>query len=210
MTIESIYVEGSEAKARFGKEDSKSRIVILGNSGFAREVFSVIQTVRIKDSQIVFIDKSQEHLLVEGDLAFLGMGSPPARASCFESLRDLFEFPILIHPSAVLGINVMIGAGTLIQSGVSITTQVKIGYGCLINNNSALGHDVVIGDCSVVNPGAILSGNVVIGKSVLIGANATVLANVSIGDGARVGAGAVVTKDVNEGETVIGVPARPV
>lgn len=209
MTSENYYVEGSEAKEKFGKENTESRIVILGNSGFAQEVFSVIQTVIIKDSKIVFIDKSQEHLLVDGDLAFLGMGSPPARASCFESLRDLFQFPILIHPSAMLGINVMIGSGTLIQSGVSITTQVKIGHGCLININSTIGHDVEIGDCSAVNPGATLSGNVLIGKSVLIGANATVLANVSIGDGARVGAGAVVTKDVKAGETVIGVPARP-
>jgi sugar O-acyltransferase (sialic acid O-acetyltransferase NeuD family) len=209
MTSEIQYVEGSEAKVKFGKEDTGSRIVILGNSGFAREVFSMIQTLAINDSQVVFVDKSQEHLLVDGDLAILGMGSPPARASCFESLRDLFKFPILIHPSAVLGINVMIGAGTLIQSGVSITTQVKIGYGCLININASIGHDVVIGDCSVVNPGATVSGNVLIGKSVLIGANSTVLANVSIGDGARVGAGAVVTKDVKAGETVIGIPARP-
>jgi len=209
MTSEIQYVEGSEAKVKFGKEVTGSRIVILGNSGFAREVFSMIQTLTIKDSQVVFVDKSQEHLLVDGDLAILGMGSPTGRASCFESLRDLFKFPILIHPSAVLGINVMIGAGTLIQSGVSITTQVKIGYGCLININASIGHDVVIGDCSAVNPGATLSGNVRIGKSVLVGANATVLANVSIGDGARVGAGAVVTKDVKAGETVIGIPARP-
>ena len=48
------------------------------------------------------------------------------------------------------------------------------------------------------------------GKSVLIGANATILEKVSIGDGARIGAGAVVTKDVKQGETVVGVPARPV
>jgi serine acetyltransferase len=55
-----------------------------------------------------------------------------------------------------------------------------------------------------------LSGNVSIGTSVLIGANATVLENISIGDGARVGAGAVVTKNVQEGQTVIGIPARPI
>ena len=48
-----------------------------------------------------------------------------------------------------------------------------------------------------------------IGTSVLIGANATVLENISIGDGARIGAGAVVTKNVQEGQTVIGNPARP-
>jgi maltose O-acetyltransferase len=39
---------------------------------------------------------------------------------------------------------------------------------------------------------------------------ALVLDNLEVGDGARVAAGAVVTKDVAPGETVMGVPARPV
>ncbi len=209
MTPKNEIVESTKAQASFSDGHLASRFAILGNSGFAREVYSVIQAVVIRDAQIVFIDKSEERHLSDGDLAFLGMGSPAARANCFETLRDLCEFPILVHPRAMLGLNVMLGAGTLIQSGVSITTQVETGYGCLININSTVGHDVIIGDYSVVNPGATLSGNVRIGKSVLIGANATVLENVSIGDGARVGAGAVVTRDVKKGETVIGVPARP-
>lgn len=53
-----------------------------------------------------------------------------------------------------------------------------------------------------------------IGDDVIIGTGAIVIARpntgLSIGDGARVGAGAVVTKDVAPGQTVVGVPARPV
>jgi len=209
MNYRNQFLEGSEAKAKFSQENTNSRIAILGNSGFAREVYSVIQAVISQGVPVVFIDRSQEYLLLDGDLAFLGMGSPQARANCFEAHQKLHEFPILIHPSAMLGIDVKIGSGTLIQSGVSITTQVEIGYGCLININSTIGHDVVVGDYSAINPGATVSGGVLIGKSVLIGANATVLENVSIGNGARIGAGAVVTRDVKQGETVIGVPAKP-
>lgn len=47
-----------------------------------------------------------------------------------------------------------------------------------------------------------------IGKGAWIGANAVVMADV--GDGAIVGAGAVVTKPVAPGQTVVGVPAKPI
>ena len=49
-----------------------------------------------------------------------------------------------------------------------------------------------------------------VGDHVRISVNALVLGDVTIGDHATVGAGAVVVKDVAPGETVVGVPARPV
>lgn len=49
---------------------------------------------------------------------------------------------------------------------------------------------------------------ITIGQGVWIGANAVVMADV--GDGAIIGAGAVVTRPVKAGETVVGVPARPI
>lgn len=194
----------------FFKKNISSRVVILGNKGLSKEVFSVLTSLNLEYVDIAFIDKSDEHLLRKGDMAFLGMGSPFIRARCFQKYAELLHFPVLLHQNSMLGTEVSLGSGTFIQSGVSITTQVKIGKGCLINPNSTIGHEVAIGDFTIINPGATLSGNVSIGTSVLIGANATVLENISIGDGARVGAGAVVTKNVQEGQTVIGIPARPI
>ena len=48
-----------------------------------------------------------------------------------------------------------------------------------------------------------------LGAAVIVGTGAQVLQYLKIGDGATVGAGAVVTRDVLPGETVTGVPARP-
>lgn len=49
-----------------------------------------------------------------------------------------------------------------------------------------------------------------VGKGASIGANATILPGIKIGEDALVGAGSVVTKDVPPGNTVVGVPAKPV
>lgn len=210
MTQGNLIGEGFEVELKDIQEGSSPRIVILGNSGLAKEVYSVLGTLNTLFSRIIFFDKPQEHLLLQDDLAYLGMGSPLIREECFKTHQNLCDFPRLVHPFSTVGLDVIIGKGTFIQAGVAITTQVNIGQGCLINLNATIGHDVSLGDYSVVNPGATISGNVLVGKSVLIGANATILEKVSIGDGARIGAGAVVTKDVKQGETVVGVPARPV
>jgi len=47
-----------------------------------------------------------------------------------------------------------------------------------------------------------------IGKNVKIGSDTMLVAPITVGDGAATGAGSVVTKDVEEGELVVGVPAR--
>jgi len=49
----------------------------------------------------------------------------------------------------------------------------------------------------------------IIGNYVFVGMGAIIIGDVEIGDYATVGAGAVVTKDVEPGETVAGVPAKP-
>ena len=54
------------------------------------------------------------------------------------------------------------------------------------------------------------TGSITIGNRVFLGQRSVVLGGVTIGDGATVGAHAVVTRDVEPGQTVVGIPARPV
>ncbi len=50
----------------------------------------------------------------------------------------------------------------------------------------------------------------VLGDRVFVGAGAKIFGPVHVGDDTRVGANAVVVKDVDSGDTVVGVPAKPV
>jgi serine O-acetyltransferase len=87
---------------------------------------------------------------------------------------------IVIHP------NVKIGHRVKIYHGVTLATETWIGSQYKIY----IGDDVLIG-----------SGVAVVGRGDC---------DLNIGDRAVVGANAVVTHDVNEGEIVVGVPARPI
>jgi serine O-acetyltransferase len=62
------------------------------------------------------------------------------------------------------------------------------------------------------NPTAGVGGkrHPTIGDGVVIGSGAQVLGPIEVGAGAKIGANSVVTKDVDPGQTVVGIPAKPV
>jgi acetyltransferase EpsM len=113
----------------------------------------------------------------------------------------------LRSPQAYVSKRADVGAGAIIQRGVTIMPFARVGLACKINVNASLHHHVSLGDYCTVAPGALLLGNVRIGEGAYIGAGAIVRQQCAIGAGAFIGAGAVVVKDVPENATVVGVPA---
>ncbi|MBV8559062.1 MAG: hypothetical protein JO116_26275, partial [Planctomycetaceae bacterium] len=78
--------------------------------------------------------------------------------------------------------------------------------------NASVGPNVNVGAGAITaNFDGRQKGATTIGARAMIGAGSLMVAPVTIGADATVGAGAVVTKlhDVADGQTVIGVPARP-
>ena len=121
-----------------------------------------------------------------------------------------FRFITLVHPSAVLGRGVSIGAGSIVMAGVVVNSDSTIGEHCIVNTKSSMDHDGVMGDFSSLGPGATAGGKVKIGEGSAIGLGANVIHGVSIGRDTVLGAGALAVADVPSDCVAYGVPARVV
>lgn len=118
------------------------------------------------------------------------------------------KFIILIHPTAIIGKDVIIGSGTVIMAGVVIQPGSKIGKHCIINTSSCIDHDVLIHDFVHIAPNCSIAGNVVIDEGTFLGIGSTVINNISIGSWSIIGAGSVVIKNLKSKITAVGNPAK--
>jgi sugar O-acyltransferase (sialic acid O-acetyltransferase NeuD family) len=209
-------------------------IVIVGASGFAREIAWLIAEINEQEptwNLIGHVDADARQIgtqigdsVVIGDDTFLldrrrdlhvaiGIGHPRLISRLSASLLSAahLSFPNLIHPSVRRDMRRMaLGQGNLLCAGTLFTTGIAIGSFNVFNLASTIGHDVSIGDCCVINPGCNISGGVRIEDRCLLGTGSQVLQNITIGAGATVGGGALVHRNVPAGVTVVGVPAKPV
>lgn len=106
-----------------------------------------------------------------------------------------------------MGDDVEIGSNTCIVRGNIFDTRLE--NGVKVDNLVYIAHDCHIGEESYIISGASLCGYVKTGKRVRVAPNASVRQHIRIQDGAVVGLGAVVVSGVEAGETVAGVPAKP-
>ena len=98
-----------------------------------------------------------------------------------------------------------------VVTGCEIHLHMDLGGGFLMPHPQGIviHPDSRIGPNCLIFQQVTLAGAVTLGGHVDIGTGAKILGPLTIGDHARVGANAVVTRDVAPGQTVVGIPARP-
>ena len=99
--------------------------------------------------------------------------------------------------------------GVLVMPGAIVNAVADLERGVIVNTHASVDHGCRIGAFAHVAPGVAIAGDVTVGEGALVGIGASVAPGVCIGAWATVGAGASVVRDVAPGETVVGVPARP-
>ena len=215
---------------------AKKRIVIVGAGGFAREVNWLIKDINafspsfdclgyiVSDLGKIGEHDSSERLL--GDFSWLdanrtqvdclamGIGNPASKLNIAKQLAALvpnIEWPSLVHPRSMMDReSCCIKEGVVICAGVIATVGVTFLEFAMVNLSCTIGHEAQIGRGCVLNPSVNISGGVRLGDGVLVGTGAQILQYLKVGNGATIGAGSVVTRVVEDGQLVVGIPAKPI
>lgn len=203
------------------------KTVLIGAGGHGRVLMEAMLPVRfdaILDSQpgmeevfgvpVIGGDDKLAGLTSLGFTHFvIGVGSARScelRARLFQAGLAAGLQPLTVnHPAAWLSPSARIAEGCQILPRAVVHTQARLEANVLINTAAVVEHDCHIGSHSHIATGALICGGVIVGESCHIGAGAVIRQGVQMGRGCLVAAGAVVVKDVDDGQTVLGVPARP-
>ena len=118
------------------------------------------------------------------------------------------EFIPLIHKTARIGSNVVMGKGNLVGAFTTIAADAKIGDYNFIQSLTIIGHDVTIGSWNRIDSQVMMVGATTIGDHNMIHTGAMINHNVHIGDNCTIGACSFVTMDVESGSTLFSSPAR--
>lgn len=208
-------------------------LIIVGASGFGREVAWVVERINAKLptwNLIGFIDDAEDiqgkdinGYKVLGKTADVGkykaayfvvaVGASKVREKIVGNLKSAnpnIKFGTIIDPTVEISDLVTIGEGTIICAHSIITVNISIGSHTIINLDCTVGHDAVLQDFVTLYPSVNISGLTDIGHAAELGTGVQIIQGKTVGDYGIVGAGAVIVKDIPERCTAVGSPAKPI
>ena len=193
-------------------------MILIGASGHAKVIIDILEKSNVEIDYLV--DANTEIKSIQGyevrpeqdlkpnnsDEVIISVGTNLIRRKIAEKLN--YQFGWAIHPSAILGDDVSIGAGTVVMAGAIINSSTSIGNHVIINTSASIDHDCQIADYVHVSPNTTLCGTINIGEGTHIGAGATIIPNLTIGKWVTIGAGALIIESVPDYAVVVGNPGR--
>ena len=204
----------------------KNKLLIIGASGHGKVVADIAIKMN-KWKKINFLDDNESIKMCmgievigksadaftyidEADI-FIAIGNNATRERFYETLAPAgASIPTLIHPNAVIGPEVELGAGTVVMAGAVINSSTKMGKACLVNTGVIIEHDNMIEDFVHISPGALLSGYCKVGRSSWLGIRSVVICHINITSDCKINDGAAVIRDITEPGTYVGNPVRKI
>ena len=199
----------------------KRNICIFGIGGHSKVIIEsallsgfVIDCVYDDDLQKLNSNFNQNKIGGLIDSSFIGtlviaIGNNQIR----KKINDRFSkasWQTIIHPSAIISKDVIIGEGSVIMAGAIIQPGTIIGRHCIINTGACIDHDCIISDFVHIGPNSSLAGGVSIGEGAFIGIGSSIIPIITIGRWTNVGSGSVVITDQPDYCTTLGIPAKPI
>lgn len=204
-------------------------LIIVGGGGMGRSVFCIAkgcigygEEFQIKgfiDDDLNSLDGFKgyppvlgtinEYEIKPDDVFVCSIGNVRTKKTLCEQLKNRgAEFISLIHKTAIIRQNSVLGKGTIVADYASVGADCNIGECSLIQSFSIVAHDCIIGDYVRIDTHAVCVGGVILEDLVTIHTGAVVSHKVVVHEGATVAATSFVIKKVKSGTTVWGNPAK--
>lgn len=157
------------------------------------------------------IGNEDQYNIENNDVFVLGVGGNTIRRKIIQKLEEKGAvFYSLIHKTAYMETNTIIGDGTIMAANSYIGCDTIVGANCFIQNNAVIGHDVRIGNNCRIDCNSMLVGGTKVGNNATIHTSAVISHKVTIEDNTTISACSFVVRDVKEGTTVLGNPAKQI
>lgn len=186
----------------------KQNIIILGitetdNNSSNKFILGI---PNIGKDKLITDYSPQEVSLVNG---VGSISSTKKREEIYTNFKKLgYRFASIVHPSVIIGKDVMLKEGVQLMAGVIIQSGSIIGENTIVNTKASIDHDCIIGSHVHIAPGVTISGGVKIGDNTHVGTGATIIQGLQVGNDSLVAAGAVIVNDIPNNVKVVGVPAK--
>lgn len=210
-------------------------IVIIGNSGAARECYQLWMDCMWASPSLRFssqfkgflsykgyegtlgeiahlsLGDMDEYEVADQDRFVIGIASPAIRESVFTSMKKKGAvFLNLISPWSYVPESFQMGEGNIINSHCNFSGGSSVGNANYFNGGVRLGHDVRIGDFNFFGPSTTALGGVIIGNRNTMAVQSVLLEGARIGDANHIHPASVLFKGCRNNCRMAGNPALPV
>ena len=163
------------------------KILIIGAGGHGKVVCDAI-VAQSKYKIIGFIDDSLaagtsvscgykvigsrseiNSLKEQADHFIIAIGNNKLREQVYDFFKTVLLPATVIHPSAVIGSDVLIGDGTVVLANAVINASAKIGENNIVNSRVVVDHDCAVGKHVHLSIGTMVGSNSLIADSYLSG-----------------------------------------
>lgn len=190
--LEAYYCLGNQFRCIGFVDDTpeKQGMSKQGVPVYGREAFS-----RFPDAQVLAVPGSPASFRIRHEI-IAQLNIPDSR------------FATVIHPSARVTNDCVIGYNSLIMAGVVLTSNCIIGNHVCLLPNTVIHHDSEIGDFSLIGSNVTVAGFSFVENNSYIGSGSSIINGIKVGAGTIVGMGSNVIRNVPANSKIAGNPAR--
>jgi UDP-perosamine 4-acetyltransferase len=204
----------------------RDKVVVLGSGGhavvciesLAASGFDVVGVVdRRPDARPLGVpllgsDEDLSAIHVDGiESAFVAVGDNRLRGRLM-ALAKLSGFRLVnaVAPDAHVSPTALLGENIAVMAGAVVNAYTRLGDGVIVNTGAVIDHDGHVEELAHIGPGCALAGKVTVDKGAFLGVGSSVIPGCRVGRWSQLGAGSVVIGDIADGVLAMGVPAREV